>query len=290
MGTESSVAVGPGLREQAEAAAAAAARAAGVTFAELHTMSEMNQAAALIDRVWRPDSGAAMIAPNFLKVLSRCGGYVVGGFRDGRMAGVCVGLLSELGLHSHIAAVEEPLRGAGLGRAIKLDQRAWALRRGIDTVTWTYDPLISRNAYFNLAKLGAVAAEYLTDYYGAMNDEVNAGTPTDRILVRWDLAGTHVRRTLESGTAVPAVDGAVVALDAGPGGGPVLGLRDARRLLVGIPADAEALRVSDPGPAAQWRTALRDVLSTLMANGGRVIGFTRDGFYLVEHPEQKDHG
>ncbi|MBS2532759.1 hypothetical protein KGQ20_08225 [Catenulispora sp. NF23] len=279
----------PQLRARAEAVAAAAARAAGVTFAELHTMSEMTQAASLIDRVWRPDNGAAMIPVAFLKVLSGCGGYVVGGFHGGRMVGVCVGLLSELGLHSHIAAVEDPLRGAGLGRAIKLDQRAWALRRGIGTVTWTYDPLISRNAYFNLAKLGAVAADYLTDYYGAMNDGVNAAGPSDRILVRWDLAGTHVGRTLESGTAVPALDGAVVALGPGPDGRPVLGPRGARRLLIGIPADAEALRVSDPGLAAQWRTALRDVLSSLMANGGRVTGFTRDGFYLVEHPEQKDH-
>lgn len=271
-----------GLRAEAEAAAAAAAHAAGVTLAELHTMSEMTQAAALIDRVWRPDGGAAMVAPNLLKVLSRCGGYVAGAFRGGRMAGACVGLLSELGLHSHIAAVEDRLRGAGLGRAIKLDQRAWALSRGIGTVTWTYDPLISRNAYFNLAKLGAVAAEYLTDYYGAMNDKVNAGGPTDRILVRWDLASTHVLRALESGTAVPAVDGAAVALDADHDGRPILGRRDMRRLLVGIPPDAEALRATDPDLAAQWRPALRDVLGGLMAHGGRVTGFTRDGRYVVE--------
>ena len=289
----------PGLRARAEAVAAAAARAAGVTFAELQTMSEMTQAASLMDRVWRPDNGATMLPPSFLKVLSRSGGYVVGGFRGGRMVGFCVGLLSELGLHSHIAAVEDPLRGAGLGRAIKLDQRAWALRRGIGTVTWTYDPLISRNAYFNIAKLGAVAAEYLTDYYGAMTDGVNAGSPSDRILVRWDLASTHVGRTLEGGTAVPAVDGAVVALGAGPDGRPALGPQGARRLLIGIPQDAEALRIADPGLAAAWRTALRDVLSPLMAHGGRVTGFTREGRYVLEPagprpgtdsaPEPKDH-
>ncbi|MEY9931554.1 putative GNAT superfamily acetyltransferase [Catenulispora sp. GP43] len=275
-------AIEPELRAGAEAVAAAAARAAGVTFAELHTMSEMTQAASLFDRVWRPDNGATMLPATFLKVISGCGGYVVAGFRGGRMAAVCVGLLSELGLHSHIAAVEDPLRGAGLGRAIKLDQRAWALRRGIGTVTWTYDPLISRNAYFNLAKLGAVAAEYLTDYYGAMTDGVNVGGPSDRILVRWDLAGAHVGRTLAGGTAVPAVEGAVVALGAGPDGRPVLGPQDARRLLIGIPHDAEALRVTDPGLAAVWRTALREVLSNLMAQGGRVTGFTREGRYVVE--------
>ncbi|WP_194923531.1 GNAT family N-acetyltransferase [Catenulispora pinisilvae] len=287
------------LRAEAEADAAASARAAELTIAELSTMPEMRRASALMDRVWRPGNGAAMMPEALLKVLSGTGGYVAGAFRGDRMVGVCVGLLSQWGLHSHIAAVEDPLRGAGLGRAIKLDQRAWALRRGIGTVTWTYDPLISRNAYFNLAKLGAVAAEYHTDYYGTMNDEVNAGTPTDRILVRWELASQRVRRVLHKSATAAARDGAatqdsaathdgaVIALAVGRDGSPILGLgsRDARRLLVGIPEDAEALRVSDPDLAARWRPALRDVLGGLMAAGGHVTGFTRDGHYVVERPE-----
>ena len=283
------------LRAEAEDDAAASARAAELTIAELSTMPEMRRASALMDRVWRPGNGAAMMPEALLKVLSSTGGYVAGGFRGGRMVGVCVGLLSQWGLHSHIAAVEDPLRGAGLGRAIKLDQRAWALRRGIGTVTWTYDPLISRNAYFNLAKLGAVAAEYHADYYGTMNDEVNAGSPTDRVLVRWELASRRVRRVLHEGATAAAHDGAathdgvVIALAVGRDGSPVLGLgsRDARRLLVGIPKDAEALRVSDPDLAARWRPALRDVLGGLMAAGGHVTGFTRDGQYVVERAVER---
>ncbi|MBS2553047.1 hypothetical protein KGQ19_39965 [Catenulispora sp. NL8] len=169
------------------------------------------------------------------------------------------------------------------------------MRHGIGTITWTYDPLISRNAYFNLAKLGAVAAEYHADYYGTMNDGVNAGGPTDRVLVRWELASQQVRRVLHEGAAATP-DGAVIALAVGRDGRsvvrPVLGLgaRDARRLLVGIPKDAEALRVSDPDLAAQWRPALRDVLGGLMAAGGHVTGFTRDGQYVVERPAEQPVG
>ncbi|MBS2538016.1 hypothetical protein KGQ20_35215, partial [Catenulispora sp. NF23] len=103
----------PLLRAVAEADAAASARAAELTIAELSTMAEMSRASALMDRVWRPGNGAAMMPGALLKVLSGTGGYVAGAFRGGRMVGVCVGLLSRSGLHSHIAAVEDPLRGAG---------------------------------------------------------------------------------------------------------------------------------------------------------------------------------
>ena len=292
------------LLAEAQATAERAARAADVTIVELTDVRQMDEACELLDRVWRPDPGDPLITPKLMKVLSHCGSYVVGVMRGDRMVGVCVGFLADIGLHSHIAGVDDDLRGRSLGYAVKLHQRAWSLARGIDTVTWTFDPLISRNAYFNLAKLGAVPDEYLADFYGAMHDEVNAGTETDRLLVRWDLASAHVVRALTDGAFVPAVDGGVVALDTAADGRPVAGpvarvagpvagdsgpvaggaggAEGAERLLVGVPRDAEALRRTGPDAARQWREALREVLGGLMEQGATVTGFTRDGWYVVE--------
>ena len=131
------------------------------------------------------------------------------------------------------------------------------LRRGVAVIAWTYDPLISRNAYFNLAKLGARPAEYLRNFYGTMDDAINGGTETDRMLVRWELrsdlaaAACAAKPPAVFGRAERA-RGAVVALSAGPDGRPVdgaavAGQPGARTLLVGVPADVEAMRMTRPG-------------------------------------------
>ena len=295
MGTDIAMNTGADVEVLAEAVATAerAARAADVEVIELRTMTDMTEACELLDRVWRPGAGNPLMAPALLKVLSYCGSHVVAAVRDARVIGVCVGLLADWGLHSHIAGVEDAGRGAGVGRALKLHQRAWALARGIESVTWTFDPLISRNAYFNLVRLGAVADEYLTDYYGPMHDGLNAGTPSDRLLVRWRLADPAVRRALAEAAepTVPDTEGAEILLEADQVGRPMRrrsGPRRGTTCLIGIPRDAEAMRVADPGLAAEWRLALREVLGESMAAGGTVTGFTRDGWYVVE--QNSDQG
>jgi len=184
---------------------------------------------------------------------------------------------------------------AGLGRsvgfALKVHQRAWCLRRDVRVIAWTYDPLIRRNAYFNLVKLGARPVEYLRNFYGVMDDVINGGTETDRMLVHWDLrsaaaADASAGRPRAASLSGERARGAVVALSGDGDGLPVPGLPLAgasrtHRLLVGVPADIEAMRLSDPARAAAWRTALRDVLSPLVAGGGRVTGFDRSGWYVV---------
>jgi predicted GNAT superfamily acetyltransferase len=149
-------------------------------------------------------------------------------------------------------------------------------------MTWTYDPLIARNAYFNLAKLGAGPVAYFPDHYGSLADGLNGGDPSDRLLASWDL-------TLPPGPRAPAPDPAVahVALDnaddrPGPwhppdGGhdGPVL---------VGVPRDIERLRREDPALASSWRQSVRVALSTLLTGGWRVVGFDRDAHYVLAPP------
>lgn len=155
----------------------------------------------------------------------------------------------------------------------------------ITEVTWTFDPLISRNAYFNLSKLAAAAPEYLPDFYGPRSDEHNVGA-TDRLLIRWDLATERV--ALACAGVPHRVDGedatgdVVVGLDAGPDGRPVVGRFDGDVVLVRVPHDIAALRRSDPESAHAWRLAVREVLGGLMARGRVVRGFSRRGWYVLD--------
>ncbi|GAA4615975.1 hypothetical protein GCM10023195_70760 [Actinoallomurus liliacearum] len=271
------------LVAEARELAGLASHEAGLKIRELEDPLDLREACALLDRVWRPPAGSSLIMPELMQSIGHSGGYVAGAYADGRMVGACVGLLATAGLHSHIAGVGSGSRGRGVGYAMKVHQRAWSLERGITTVTWTYDPLISRNAYFNMAKLGAVPAEYLPDFYGAMQDEVNAGIESDRILVHWNLADQRVSAACggRPHVADPGPE-PVVGLDAKPDGGPAAGRRDGEVVLVRIPADMEAMRSADPGLALEWQRAVRDTLGGLMAEGSAVTGFTRAGWYVIE--------
>jgi predicted GNAT superfamily acetyltransferase len=169
---------------------------------------------------------------------------------------------------------------------MKLHQRAWALGHGLTTVSWTFDPLVSRNAYFNVVKLGGRPVQYLPDFYGVMADAINGDDATDRLLLRWDLTAPHVE---EAARGVPPEwtvaalrgAGAVTGLDRSPSGEPVPGTLDGGTILVAVPPDIESLRRTDPACARQWRVALRDVLSPLIESGAQVRGFDRTGWYVL---------
>jgi predicted GNAT superfamily acetyltransferase len=289
----------------ADAAADRAARAAGVVVRELVSLDELDAANALIDGIWESETGADSMPLSLLRAMTKAGNYAAGAYdaASGELLGACVGFFGpppRAELHSHVAGVRAAGLGRSVGFALKVHQRAWCLRRGTRVIAWTYDPLISRNAYFNLGKLGARPTEYLRNFYGVMDDVINGGTETDRMLVHWDLTAAAVRaasagRPRLASFAAERANGAVVALSAGPDGRPVPrapsggGGSGARSFLVGVPADIEAMRRSDPGHAAQWRTALRDALAPLLGGGARVTGFDRSGWYVVTDGDEARH-
>ena len=126
------------------------------------------------------------------------------------MLGACVGFWAapdRPAMHSHIAGVTSAARGRDLGFALKLHQRAWALRCGVPVINWTFDPLIARNAHFNLRKLGGRPVKYAVNYYGEMPDAINAGDETDRMLLRWELGSAEARAACDGVPAPRAVDG-----------------------------------------------------------------------------------
>jgi predicted GNAT superfamily acetyltransferase len=246
---------------------------------ELTTTDDLRAASELLAGIWRPTDPMPY---EMMRVLRFLGGYISGVYEGGAMVGACAAFpTADGGLHSHITGVAA--RGKGAGFAIKRHQRSWALARGISTITWTFDPLVRRNAYFNLVKLAARATEYLPDFYGEMPDELNAGDPSDRLLLFWDLDAPEVAAALGGTPPTPAEADAVPVLTSGADGRPLS--RDpavATRLAVGTPADIAALRASDPPLALAWRQAQRAALGGALAAGYRVTGFARSGHYLLE--------
>ncbi|MFJ5776923.1 GNAT family N-acetyltransferase [Streptomyces sp. NPDC093094] len=249
----------------------------------LHTVEDLGAAARLFAGIWGTDADHAPVSAELMRALSHSGNYVTGAYESGRLAGASVGFFgAPVGttLHSHITGAGA---GRGIGLALKLHQREWALARGLKRITWTYDPLVRRNAYFNLVKLGARPEEYLTSFYGAMHDAINGGDESDRVLAAWDLAA---RPPGTDGTApvpppVPAdADRGVLDRD----GRPVLGPARSDTVLVDLPDDIEALRRTDPAAARAWRLAVRDTLGGLLAEGARVVGLHERRSYVVRRP------
>ncbi len=166
-----------------------AARAAGVELRPLAELEDADRILRVMNATW---AGPEPFPREVLRALADSGNVPFGAFDGDETIGYVLGWAGvdpEDGLHthSHMLAALPDRRHRGVGYALKLAQRAQALDQGIAEVRWTFDPLVARNGYFNLSKLGAVADRFDRNHYGAMVDEVNAGERSDRFTVRWDL-------------------------------------------------------------------------------------------------------
>jgi len=241
----------------------------------LDRLAELLPVDELFVEVWGP--GTERLGIELLRALSHGGGYVAGAFRGDELVGASVAFVGqhdEPALHSHQTGVAPAAQGLGVGLALKLHQRDWALARGIDLITWTFDPLVRRNAWFNLSKLGARPDEYLVDFYGAMSDGINVGDESDRLYACWRLG----RRPAPPAAAQLSAAEVILAEEDGH---PVVTPSDARFVLIGTPLDIERLRRTDPAAAREWRMVLREHLGAEVAHGS-VVGFTEAGEYVVD--------
>jgi predicted GNAT superfamily acetyltransferase len=129
-------------------------------------------------------------------VARNFGGQALGALDGERMVGFALSFgVAEAGhahFHSHMVAVVPEYQNQGLGRLIKLAQRDDALRRGVDQIVWTFDPLKAMNAYFNIVRLGGVGVRYLPNLYGTTSSPLHGGIPTDRLLIEWNLKSSRV--------------------------------------------------------------------------------------------------
>lgn len=152
-------------------------------------------------RVEHATWGEDIAVPSAIFVVAHhTGGQVIGAFDNGKMVGFTLSIVGTRQgiafLHSHMTAVVPERRDQGIGRRLKLFQRQDALRRGIDLIEWTFDPLEVRNAHFNLERLGAVARRYIANCYGITASPLHAGLPTDRLVAEWWLDSERVKSIL----------------------------------------------------------------------------------------------
>ena len=257
----------------------------------LTEVEDFKQLARVFAEIWQKDE-ILPVSSDVLRALAHAGNYVAG--VDGE-EGVCAGLMGffaldgrrRLHLHSHILGVLPSVQRHGAGFALKQDQRAWALERGIDEISWTFDPLVRRNGFFNVGKLGADIEEYLPDFYGSMGDSINGAAASDRALAVWHLADERAVRGSAGSLPEPDIDelrhqGAVVALAESPDGTPQTASTDAAVLLVQAPADIVELRRTRPAVADAWTHALRTTMGAALAGSHRAAGMTRSGWYVLD--------
>jgi predicted GNAT superfamily acetyltransferase len=234
----------------------------------LHRLPEMEELLAVAGEVWGIAPGG-LVGPDFLMALSHADGYVIGAFDGSRMVGVSFGVLGRHGddwcLHSHITGVVPGLQNSGIGRRIKQHQREWALQRGLPAITWTFDPLVRRNGWFNLHSLGASAVEYHENFYGPLRDDINGDDDSDRLLARWD-----VRSERAASAAVSTIPPDRPAAD---------------DVLVETPEDIVALRRNDPTRAWSWRREMRERLAPLLTTHF-VRGMSANGQYVLSPRER----
>ena len=219
-----------------------------------HTRGECELAGSLFDKVW----GVSGMVPNEVIIATvHAGGYASLAWQGDELVGASWGFLgADATLHSHVTGVLHAYNSGGIGEALKRHQWVWANEHKLQAITWTFDPLVRRNAYFNLVKLGAEVTEYHEDFYGSIDDGLNRGEHTDRLVVRWQVAGC--------GDVQPVGTPATTA-----------------EWTIPTPDNVEALRLSDRTEAQAWRARQRADLRKAFSGEWKVAGFMSDGSYAV---------
>lgn len=236
----------------------------------------------------------SIIPDHALHMIVQAGGLLLGAFDGIGPAREMLGFsLSVLGLwegrrlrhFSLMTAVKPAQQNQGIGEKLKLAQREYVLRQGIDLITWTFDPLESRNAHFNLNKLGGIVRSYHQNFFGEeMRDALNQGLPSDRFLCEWYLESPRVRVRLEGGKSPELRLSEVEVINRtrrlpsgqrAPAGGR-LGL-SARFLFFEIPANLQALKRENLEVARAWRQECRRFLAPYLEEGYLVTGLVREG-------------
>lgn len=267
----------------------------------LRTPAECRAAFELQKETWG-HGFSETVPPALLWATQRVGGIAAGAFdADGRLVGFVFGLTGlERGRPVHwsdMLAVRPELRDRGLGTRLKAYQRDELLRLGIGVVYWTFDPLESKNAYVNFARLGITAREYHRDLYGETDSPLHRGIGTDRLVALWAIDGERVRGRLAGDAPAPgAAEVAAVPYALGPRAGPAgpagpagaagpepgepgepdLSL-EADRVRIAIPADIQALKAAAPALAAEWRRRTRAAFEAYFGRGYEAVELVREG-------------
>jgi predicted GNAT superfamily acetyltransferase len=173
-----------------------------ITIRKCEALDDMRACLALQKEVWN-FSDAELVPVRMFVLANKIGGHVIGAFEGRDLVGFALAIPGVRGghayLHSHMLAVRQQYRNAGLGRKVKLFQRDDALARGFELMEWTFDPLEIKNAYLNIEKLGAIARRYNVNQYGITTSPLQGGLPTDRLVAEWWMNSRRVEAALAGG-------------------------------------------------------------------------------------------
>ena len=225
----------------------------------LETLTDQTLGRQIFDQTWAMDSGTE-ITPNLLQAMVHSGAYLSGAFIDEKCVGAAFAFPATtegLHLHSHMTAVLVKYRDKGIGYSLKIDQWNWAKNNNYKEITWTFDPLVARNAKLNLIKLGVDISAYYPNFYGDMPDALNAGDESDRVMASWKVYGEQ------------------------PVAKSVITNPDKADTLIKIPEDIVTIRSEDISENLKWRHKVREEFMRAFEKGGKVVGFSANNEYVV---------
>ncbi|MDI4649904.1 GNAT family N-acetyltransferase [Cohnella hashimotonis] len=243
-------------------------------------VSELHACVKLQKQVWGPDTITSM---QQMRAAILHGGSVIGAFCGEALVGFCYSFIGYDGrepyVGSHMMAIQPEYRDRGIGMRLKLEQRLWAMEAGYGKIVWTFDPFESRNGYLNIVKLGGTVSAYIPEFYGTDD----AGFPTDRFVVTWDLSSERVFRAIggqqERGDETSGYPRLLTVEGAGGQLSDVGVVQAARRDLIGttsrvrlpIPRFASKLRQARPDIYQIWQRGVRDLAMAAFAHGYQIV-------------------
>jgi len=230
-----------------------------VSVKSITTIGDSKIVRSIFDFTWNSTEGTE-ITSNLLQALVHSGSYLSGAFIDNKIVGAAFAFPATNGglhLHSHMTAVLPEYRDKGVGYALKIDQWNWAKEQKYSQLSWTFDPLVRRNAKLNIVKLGVDISAYHPNFYGEMPDALNAGDESDRLMVSWstDLDAPKARELI---TNPKSSD-----------------------ILIEIPEDIVAIRSKNQSESMKWRRQVREQFLAAFEKNGKVVGFSANNEYVV---------
>lgn len=260
-----------------------------IVIRDIERIAELREVEELQKVVWGVEDREVVPGLALIPMLE-VGAILVGAFDEEKLVGFVFGFPGHeegcLTLHSDMLAVIPAYRSYGLGYKLKLAQRKRALASGIDTITWTYDPLQALNANLNFRRLGVTADRYRINYYGETSSFLHS-TGTDRLWVRWELSSERVERRIEGRDietlADTNCDDIPLSLRVGPGDEPSEDIVElASQMLLEIPADINKIQRENPALALSWRLRTREAFTRAL-DGGLFV----DDFFMVQRQQDR---
>ena len=245
---------------------------------EVESTQEAESMAAFFRSVWT--DGDDVVPFDLILAAVHVGGYASVAKQDNAVVAASFGFLGEYAahsvLHSHVTGATKP----GAGFQLKQHQFAWARERELGGITWTFDPLVRRNCVFNFEKLGAIAVDYLPNFYGTMTDAINAGDDSDRVFTYWPVQeNVTVQSATSNAFALQNIEGKPIAK----------AYDDTKAYWVELPEDIESLRKTDIDLARAWRKSVREALQPALEAGWFISSVNAGRTAILVEPSTSDY-